>query len=73
VPLTALCARRREQEQGPALPYAADLPVIRPERLNRLSIPVIHINHTSIKGIAAGLVSIPVSTCAKMGLDLVSC
>src|SRR6266496_3004051 len=42
---TALGACGREQKQRPAFPYAADLSSIRPERLNRLAIPIISVRH----------------------------
>src|SRR5258708_411114 len=43
--LAALCAGGREQQQRPAFPHATDLPLIRPELLNRLAIPVIPVRH----------------------------
>src|SRR5260370_24250824 len=43
--LAALGAGGREQKQRPAFPYAADLSSIRPERLNRLAIPIIAVRH----------------------------
>src|SRR5260370_6594862 len=42
---TAPGAGRREQKQRPAFPHAADLSSIRPERLNRLAIPIISVRH----------------------------
>src|SRR5260370_3076651 len=42
---TALGAGGREQKQRPAFPHAADLSSIRPERLNRLAIPIIAVRH----------------------------
>src|SRR2546423_11930946 len=42
---TALGAGGREQKQRPAFPHAADLSSIRPERLNRLAIPIISVRH----------------------------
>src|SRR5205807_1775951 len=42
---TALGACGREQKQRLAFPYAADLSSIRPERLNRLAIPIISVRH----------------------------
>src|SRR5438132_12974588 len=41
----ALGAGGREQKQRPAFPHAADLSSIRPERLNRLAIPIIAVRH----------------------------
>src|SRR5258706_11862293 len=43
--LAALGAGGREQQQRSALPHATDLALMRPERLNRLAIPVIPVRH----------------------------
>ncbi len=60
--LSALCAGGREQKQRSAFPHTADLSSIRPELLNQLAIPVIHVRHMfSSKKIDAASVGIPVA------------
>src|SRR2546421_12805742 len=61
---TALGAGGREQKQRPAFPHAADLSSIRPERLNRLAIPIISVRHIfsfMYEKIDADSVGIPVA------------
>src|SRR5438067_10438347 len=63
----ALGAGGREQKQRLAFPYAADLSSIRPERLNRLAIPIISVRHicSFLKKMDPDSIAIPVASEAR--------
>src|SRR5579884_1126972 len=70
--LAALRAGGREEQQGSAFPYAADLPSVGPKLFNNLAIPVIPLRHSfPLSNIDADPVGI--SLACEAGEMMVSC